>query len=95
MRTTPDQRSDSGRSRRSTVPAFRRGQQHRAAIGTDVRLIERRDKVFVEEVWKQDSVWYRVVAQAKASGVGKSSLGNGFVPRGGFVYSVALTNYPG
>ena len=49
------------------VPRVRRFQQHGAAVGTRVGLIERRDEGFVEEVWEEDSLWYRFVAQSKAS----------------------------
>ena len=53
---------------------------------------------FVEEVWKENSLWYGVVARSKASVVGKSSSGNGFVPCGGFCVSTEIgpfVNFPG
>ncbi len=56
------------------VPRFRGFQQHRAAVGTRVGLIERRDKGFGEEVWEENSLWYRVVAQSKAYVAGKARL---------------------
>ena len=71
-----------------SVPRFRRLEQDRAAIRARVRLIERRDEGLVEEVWEKNSLWYRLVAQAKASVVGKSSCGNGFLPCGGFCVSI-------
>ncbi len=80
------------------VARFRGFEQHRAAVGARMGLIERRDEGFVEEVGKENSLWYRVVAQSKASVVGKSSCGNGFVPCGGFCVSTELgpfVNYPG
>jgi hypothetical protein len=73
-------------------------EQDRAAIRARVGLIERRDEGCVEEVWEEDSLWYRFVAQSKASVVGKSSCGNGFVPCGGFCVSIEIgpfVNYPG
>ena len=54
------------------VPALRGFQQNGAAVGARMWLIKRRDEGFVEEVWKENSLWYRVVAQAKASVVGKA-----------------------
>lgn len=88
----------SGEAIDQLVPRFRRFQHHRTAVGARVRLIERRDEGFVEEVGEEDSLWYRVVAQSKASVVGKSSCGNGFVPCGGFCVSIEIgpfVNYPG
>ena len=81
-----------------SVPAFRRLQQDGAAIGARLRLVERRDEGLGEEVGKENSLWYRVVAQSKASVVGKSSSVNGFVPCGGFCVSTEIgpfVNYPG
>src|SRR5438046_2676593 len=49
------------------VARFRSFQQRRAAVGTRVGLIERRDEGFVEEIWEENSLWYGVVAQSKAS----------------------------
>ena len=43
----------------------------RAAIGTRVLAVERRDEGLVEEIWKEDSLWYRIGRQARASVVGK------------------------
>ncbi len=80
------------------VRAFGGVQQDRAAIGTRVRLVEGRDQRFVEEVRKQNGLWYRVAAQAKASVVEHSSCGNGFVPCGGFCVSIEIgpfVNYSG
>jgi hypothetical protein len=69
-----------------------------AAIGTGVRLVEGRDERFVEEVLKQNGLWYGVAAQATASVVEQSSCGNGFVPCGGFCVSTEIgpfVNYSG
>ena len=63
-----------------------------------MELIERRDEGLVEEVGEENSLWYGFVAQSKASVVGKSSCGNGFVPCGGFCVSTRIgpfVNYPG
>ncbi len=49
------------------VARFRGLEQDRAAIRARVGLIERRDEGFVEEVWEENSLWYGVVAQSKAS----------------------------
>jgi hypothetical protein len=57
----------SGEAINQPVARFRGFQQDRAAIRARVRLIERRDEGFVEEVWEEDSLWYRFVAQSKAS----------------------------
>jgi hypothetical protein len=88
----------SGKAINQPIARFRGLEQDRAAIRTRVGLIERRDDRFVEEVWEKDSLWYRFVAQSKASVVGKSSCGNGFVPCGGFCVSPEIgpfVNYPG
>jgi len=70
------------------VARVRGFEQDRPAIRTRVGLIKGRDQGFVEEVWEEDSLWYRVVAQAKASVVGKSACSNRFVPYGGFCVSI-------
>ena len=49
------------------VARFRGLEHDRATIRARVRLIERRDEGFVEEVWEENSLWYGVVAQSKAS----------------------------
>ena len=88
----------SGEAIDQPVARVRGLEQDRAAIRARVGLIERRDEGFVEEVWEEDSLWYRFVAQSKASVVGKSSCGNGFVPCGGFCVSTEIgpfVNYPG
>jgi hypothetical protein len=80
------------------VARLRGFEQDRPAIRTRVGLIKCRDQRFVEEVWEEDSLWYRFVAQSEASVVGKSSCGNGFVPCGGFCVSTEIgpfVNYPG
>jgi len=64
----------SGKALDQPVARFRGFEQDRAAIRARVWLIERRDEGFVEEVWEEDSLWYRVVAQAKASVVGKARV---------------------
>jgi hypothetical protein len=88
----------SGEAIDQAIARFRGLEQHRAAVGARVGLIEGRDEGFVEEVWEENSLWYRVIAQSKASVVGKSSCGNGFVPCGGFCVSTEIgpfVNYPG
>ncbi len=81
-----------------TIRALRRLQQNRAPVGTGVRLVEGGDEGRGEEVGKEDSLLcYRVVAQAKASVVGKQ-CGNRFLPRGGFCVSTKrdrFVNCPG
>ena len=84
--------------RRQIQAAVGRLQQDRAAVRTGVRLIEDRDEGLVEEVWEENSLWYRVVGQIKRLRRGKSSCGNGFLPRGGVCVSTDfhfLTNNPG
>jgi hypothetical protein len=49
------------------VARFRGLEQDRSAIRARVGLIERRDQGFVEKVWEENSLWYGVVAQSKAS----------------------------
>jgi hypothetical protein len=88
----------SGKALDQPVARFCGLEQDRAAIRARVWLIERRDEGRVEEVWEEDSLWYRVVAQAKASVVGKSACRNGFVPCGGFCVSTEIgsfVNFPG
>jgi hypothetical protein len=87
----------SGEAIDQPITRFRGLEQDRAAIRARMRLIERGDEGFVEEVWKENSLWYRVVAQSKASVVRKSSCGNGFVSCGGFCVSTEIgpfVNYP-
>ena len=57
----------SGKTINQPVPRVRRFQQHGAAVGTRVGLIECRDDGFGEEVGEKNSLWYGVVAQSKAS----------------------------
>jgi hypothetical protein len=88
----------SGKALDQPVARFRGLEQDRSTIRARVGLIERRNDRFVEEVGEEDSLWYRFVAQSKASVVGKSSCGNGFVPCGGFCVSIEISpfvNYPG
>ena len=56
-----------GKTINQSVARFRGLEQDRAAVRTRVGLIERRDEGFVEEVWEENSLWYGVVAQSKAS----------------------------
>lgn len=51
-----------------------------------------------EEVWNENSLWYRLVDQRKRLRHGKSLCRNGFVPCGGVCFSTILrvvVNYPG
>ena len=64
----------SGKAINQPVARVRGLEQDRAAIRARVGLIERRDQRLVEEVREENSLWYRVVAQAKASVVGKARL---------------------
>ena len=57
----------SGKAINQPVARFGGLEQDRAPIRARVRLIERRDDRFDEEVWEEDSLWYRVVSQSKAS----------------------------
>ena len=57
----------SGKAINQPVARFRGLEQDRAAIRARVGLIERRDDGFDEEVWQENSLWYGVVAQSKAS----------------------------
>ena len=47
-------------------------EQDRTAIGAPVLLIEGGDEGLVEEIWEEDSLWYRVGRHASASVVAKS-----------------------
>ena len=49
-------------------------QQHGAAIGTGVRLIEGRDEGPVEEVGKENSLWYRFGRQRQRLRCGESAV---------------------
>ena len=57
----------SGKAIDQSVARFRGLEQDRPAIRARVGLIERRDDGFDEEVWQENSLWYGVVAQSKAS----------------------------
>jgi hypothetical protein len=65
-------------------------EQDRAAVRTRVWLIKRRDQRGVEEVWEQDSLWYRVGVQRNASVVAKSVCGYCFLRRGGVCVSTEI-----
>ena len=80
------------------ILSLRRFQQDGPAIGARMLLIERRDEGLGEEVREQDSLWYRLGIQAKASLVVKSRCGNSFLLRGGLCVSSEMgsfVNYPG
>ena len=59
-----------GKARHQSVQPLRRLAQNRAAIGTRVLAVERRDEGRVEEIWKEDSLWYRIGRHARASVAG-------------------------
>ena len=61
----------SGEAIDQPVARFRGLEQDRAAIRARVRLIERRDEGFVEEVWEENSLWYRVGRASKSLRCGK------------------------
>jgi uncharacterized membrane protein len=61
-------------------------------------LIERRNEGCVDEVWEENSLWYRVGVQRNASVVEKSVCGYSFLRRGGVCVSTEIgpfVNYPG
>ena len=79
-------------------PTVGRSQQEGAAIGTGVRLIERRDHRLVTQIWKQNSVSYRTITQRNRLRLGKSRLVNSLVPtrrRLCFRETRSLVNYSG
>ncbi len=59
-----------GETRYQPIHALRRLEQDGAAIGTRVLAVERRDEGLVEEIRKEDSLWYRIGRHARASVVG-------------------------
>ena len=60
-----------GETRHQPIHALRRLEQDGAAIGTRVPAVERRDEGLVEEIRKEDSLWYRIGRHVRASVVGK------------------------
>ena len=60
-----------GETRHQPIHALRRLEQHSATIGTRVLAVERRDEGLVEEIRKEDSLWYLLRCHAGASVVGK------------------------
>src|SRR6516164_10226102 len=70
-----------------SVARFRGFEQHRAAIGARIGLIERRDEGFVEEVREENSLWYRVAVQRKRLRCRKSSVAQQVLRRGGVCVS--------
>ncbi len=60
-----------GETRHQPIHALRRLEQDSATIGTRVLAVERRDEGLVEEIRKEDSLWYRLRCLAGASVVGK------------------------
>ena len=63
-----------GETRHQPIHALRRLEQDGAAIGTRVPAVERRDEGLVEEIRKEDSLWYRMGRHVRASVVGKCLL---------------------
>ena len=72
--------------RRQIQAAVGRLQQDRATVPTGVRLIEDRDEGLGEEVWEENSLWYRVVGQIKRLRSGKSYVATAFYHAEAFVY---------
>ena len=66
-------RSTRHRAKPATNPYTRSAaiEQDGAAIGTRVPAVERRDEGLVEEIRKEDSLWYRIDRHVRASVVGK------------------------
>ena len=60
-----------GETRHQPIHALRRLEQDGAAIGSRVLAVERCDERLVEEIQKEDSLWYRIGRHARASVVGK------------------------
>ena len=73
------------------VLSFRRLQQDGTAIGARLLLIERGDEGLVEEIWEEDSLWYRVVLHASASVVGKVPLARPLYHTEAFVFHLIPT----
>src|SRR6516225_8771375 len=65
-------------------------EQDRAAIGARLRVIERRDERLVEQVREENSLWYRVGAQADASVVEKPCFAQQVLRRGGVCVSAEI-----
>ena len=60
-------------------------QQDGPAVGTRVRLIEPGDEGTIEEVRKENSLWYRLGRQSQRLRCEESLCGNSFLSRGAFV----------
>ena len=69
------------------VLSLRRLQQNGSAIGSRMRLIERRDDRLREQIREQDSLWYRLGVQASASVVAKGLSAQPLCHTEAFVFS--------
>ena len=67
----PPVHQTAGETRHQPIHALGRLEQDGAAIGTRVLAVERGDEGLVEEIRKEDSLWYRMGRHARASVVGK------------------------
>ena len=98
LRRVPAVRQRGGQRLDDAEPTVHRLQQHRAAVGAGVRLVERRDQGLLEQIGKQNTVWYGRVVQRSRLRLGKSRLINSLVPtrrRLCFSETRSLVNYPG
>ena len=65
------------------VPSLGSFEQDGAAIRTRVLLIKGGDERAIEEIWEENSLWYRVGHNSDASVVAKGPSARPLVPRGG------------
>lgn len=80
------------------VPSLGRVQQYGTPIRARVLLIEGGDEGAIEEVRKENSLWYRPGGQRKRLRGGERTCGNGFLPCGGICVSPEIgpfVNFPG
>ena len=67
----PPVNQTAGKARHQPVQPLGRLQQNRPAIGTCVLAVKRGNDGLVEEIRKENSLWYRIGRHARASVVGK------------------------
>jgi len=67
-------------------PRVGRLEQNRTTVRTRVRLIERGHEWLGEQLRKENSLWYRVVAQCERLRGEESLSGNSFLSRGGVCF---------
>ena len=72
------------------VLALSRLQQHGAAVGTRMRLIEGGNEGAIEEVRQENSLWSRLVVQRRRLRVVKGACRNDFLPCGGVCVSTEI-----